>query len=117
MNESIQNITNGTISALLGALISTFIGKLISSRAISMAKAKGAVKITASAILKAALSALPFVICFWFLFSQLITLLGAPGPASRVDIFMISFWTFWLCMVFLRLLSGRPLAQAQRDRD
>lgn len=115
MLESIQAIANNAIGTLLAALIATATGKLMSSTKISAIDTKAAAQKTTSEIFKYLLTAAPYVFCFWFFFWQLQTLLAPEGPASRVDTFMISFWTFWVCVMYLRLLAGKPLALGSKS--
>ncbi|WP_131394628.1 hypothetical protein [Comamonas thiooxydans] len=37
---------------------------------------------------------------------QLVTLLRPSTPPTRADVFAIAFWTFWLLIVFVRMLTG-----------
>lgn len=46
-----------------------------------------------------------FGFIFWFLITQLRALVDAPGPPTRLDTLLISFWTSWLVLVFLKLLA------------
>lgn len=70
---------------------------------------KGVANTATKRIMVTILSALPYVLVFWFFVTQLRVLLTPDSPPSRLEVFMITFWTFWLLMVFLRLLAGRPV--------
>ncbi|WP_280189100.1 hypothetical protein [Delftia sp. PS-11] len=43
---------------------------------------------------------------FWFLLTQLRPLITDSTPPSRTDVFLIVFWTFWLLIVFVRVITG-----------
>lgn len=48
----------------------------------------------------------------WYLVTQLRPLITDPSAPSRTDVFLIVFWTFWLLIVFVRVIAG-PFATAR----
>lgn len=110
MNFSISDIANNIVAAAVVSLMTSALSMLIRSiRNGDMKKLKGSAKAVAFKILVLVLHAIPYTFLYWFFFWALRPLVSQDGPPSRDDVFMIAFWTFWLCMVFLRMLAGRPL--------
>jgi hypothetical protein len=110
MNLSITNIIEQAIAALLVTAIG-FAWRRMSLRWLkghnSPVKQNGAYQMTSIKILKGAFGAIPYLLAFWCVFMLLEPLLSATTPPTRWDVFGICFWTFWACMLFLRLLAGK----------
>lgn len=41
---------------------------------------------------------------FWFFINQLMGLLASTAPPSRLEVFLIAFWTTWLIAYFIQLI-------------
>lgn len=96
-----------TMTNLIASAIAVCIGIWIREKKISAQSMKGvassAVNKTSQMVREAGL----YILSFWCLSMLLTPLLSAPGVPSRWDVFNISFFTFWGCMLFLRLLAGK----------
>lgn len=51
-----------------------------------------------------------------YIWWQLHPLITVDTPPTRLDVFLIVFWTFWLLLLFVRMLTG-PFAQKTKQPE
>ena len=61
-----------------------------------------------SSQLRAWLRILLHIFVFWFFINQLVGLITSSAPLTRVDTFLIAFWTCWLIVYFCQVAFHRP---------
>lgn len=102
-----QNVTATALITLAALLLKKWNDSSVETRQRRTEQAhRKAVRGTARLIEMATVAAV-----FLFLVTQLRPLITDPTPPSRTDVFLIVFWTFWLLLVFVRVIVG-PFATA-----
>ncbi len=103
-----QNLASAALLGLAALLIKRWNESSAEARQRRLDQAsRTAARSTATAMNTAAVLAV-----LWFLVTQLRPLITDPTAPSRIDVFLIVFWTFWLLMVFMRVIAG-PFATAR----